>query len=141
MTPQRFTYVDVDNRGGAAAAVRHLIRSGRTRIATIAGPKDMSPSIDRLAGYREALEGEGTFDPGLAAHGDFSQVSGEHMMLRLLDRRPDIDAVFVASDLMAVGALRALARSKRQVPDDVADHREPTGRARRAHRPPANCWR
>ncbi len=118
--PDRYTYVDVDNRGGAKAAVRHLIGSGRTRIATIAGPKDMAPSIDRLAGYREVLDGEGRFDPGLVAYGDFGQVSGEHMTLRLLDRRPDIDAIFVASDLMAIGVLRALHRSKRKVPDDVA---------------------
>jgi DNA-binding LacI/PurR family transcriptional regulator len=118
--PQRYTYVDVDNQGGAEAAVRHLIRSGRTRIATIAGPKDMAPSIDRLAGYREVLTGEGRFDPALVAHGDFGQVSGEHVTLRLLDRRPDIDAIFVASDLMAIGALRALHRTNRKVPDDVA---------------------
>lgn len=118
--PDRYTYVDVDNRAGAEAAVRRLIRSGRTRIATIAGPKHVVSSIDRLAGYRAVLEGEGRFDPALVAHGDFGQVSGEHVARRLLDRRPDIDGIFVSSDLMAAGVLRALHRAGRKVPDDVA---------------------
>lgn len=118
--PQRYSYVDADNRGGAERAVQRLIKSGRSRIATIAGPKDMSPSMDRLAGYQGALAEAGLLDSGLVAHGDFGQVSGEHMALRLLDRRPDIDAIFVASDLMAIGALRALHRTGRKVPDDVA---------------------
>lgn len=118
--PNRHTYVDADNRGGAQAAVRHLVGTGRARIATIAGPKDMTPGMDRLAGYRAVLEEAGRFEPGLVAHGDFRQVSGEHMALRLLDRRPDIDGIFVASDLMATGVLRALRRTGRKVPDDVA---------------------
>lgn len=117
---QRYTYVDVDNEGGAHTAVRHLIGLGRSTIATIAGPKDMAPSIDRLAGYRAALEEHDRFDPALVVHGDFGQISGEHRALRLLDRRPDIDAIFVASDLMAAGVLRALHRLGRRVPDDVA---------------------
>jgi len=53
-------------------------------------------------------------------YGDFGQASGEHTTLRLLDRRPDLDAVFVASDLMATGVLRALRRAGRRVPEDVA---------------------
>ena len=115
-----FSFVDADNRGGAERAVRHLLESGRRRIATIAGPRDMSPGRDRLIGYQNALMDEGWFDPGLVVHGDFGQSSGEHMTQRLLDRRPDIDAIFAASDLMAVGVLRALRRSGRKVPDDVA---------------------
>ncbi|GHG32230.1 MULTISPECIES: LacI family DNA-binding transcriptional regulator [Amycolatopsis] len=118
--PARYTYVDVDNRGGAEAAVRHLQAAGRRRIATVAGPKDMAPGRDRLAGYAAAISGSGLIDPGLVAHGDFGQASGDHAMRRLLDRRPDLDAVFVASDVMAVGVLRALRRTGRRVPDDVA---------------------
>jgi DNA-binding LacI/PurR family transcriptional regulator len=114
------SYVDADNRGGAERAVRYLLDSGRRKIATIAGPRDRSPSVDRFAGYQAVLMEEGRFDPGLVEHGDFGQSSGEHMTARLLDRRPDVDAVFVASDLMAVGALRALRRAGRRVPDDVA---------------------
>ncbi|MEQ0565182.1 LacI family DNA-binding transcriptional regulator [Amycolatopsis sp. NEAU-NG30] len=112
--------VDVDNRGGAAAAVQYLLDSGRRRIATVAGPKDTAPGQDRLAGYLEVVAEAGLYDPGLLAYGDFGQASGEHVTLRLLDRRPDVDAVFVASDLMATGVLRALRRTGRSVPGDVA---------------------
>jgi DNA-binding LacI/PurR family transcriptional regulator len=115
--PHLYSYVDVDNHGGAARAVRYLVNSGRTRIATIAGPKDMTAGIDRLAGYRHALD---PHERQLVVHGDFSVGSGEHAMRTLLDRRPDVDAVFAASDLMALGALRALRRLGRRVPDDVA---------------------
>ncbi|MDL4819532.1 LacI family DNA-binding transcriptional regulator [Actinomadura opuntiae] len=113
-------YVDADNRGGAHAAVRHLLASGRRRIATIAGPADMAAGVDRLAGYRMAAQEAGMDVAGLVGHGDFGRLSGEHAMSRLLERRPGIDAVLAASDLMAVGALRALRRAGRRVPDDVA---------------------
>jgi DNA-binding LacI/PurR family transcriptional regulator len=114
------SYVDADNRGGAESAVRHLIAGGRTRVATVAGPQDMVPGIDRLAGYQLAVKEAGMSDPGLVVHGDFSQMSGQHALCRLLDRRPGLDAVFAASDLMATGVLRALHRAGRRVPDDVA---------------------
>ena len=118
--PAGLACVDVDNRGGAATAVRHLLAAGRTRIATVAGPKDTVPGQDRLAGYLAVISDAGLFDPGMVTYGDFGQASGEHVMLRLLDRRPDLDAVFVASDLMAAGVLRALRRAGRRVPGDVA---------------------
>ncbi|HEX5997592.1 MAG TPA: LacI family DNA-binding transcriptional regulator [Jiangellales bacterium] len=111
-------YVGVDNAGGAAAATRHLLASGRARIATIAGPLDMVGGIDRLAGYRAALKGSKS-RPMLAV-GDFTRESGVAAMRQLLDSDPDIDAVFVASDLMADGALRALRQAGRRVPEDVA---------------------
>ena len=115
------SYVDVDNRQGARSAVEHLIAGGRRVIATISGPLDMPVGIDRVAGYRDALSdaGLGT-DPGLEASGDFTQESGAKAMSRLLASRPDLDAVFVASDLMAVGALSALSAARRRVPKDVA---------------------
>ena len=114
------SYVDVDNQGGAEIAVRHLVASGRTVIATVAGPMDMAAGVDRLAGYRAVMAESGLSDDGLIAYGDFGQASGDHGMIRLLERRPDIDAVFAASDLMAAGVLRALRRAGRQVPEDVA---------------------
>lgn len=114
------SYVDADNVGGAYAAVRHLIGRGRKSIATIAGPPDMAPGVDRLLGYRKAVATDGIPDPGMIAYGDFSSMSGEHAMFRLIDHRPGIDAVFAASDLMAAGALHALQRLGRRVPDDVA---------------------
>jgi DNA-binding LacI/PurR family transcriptional regulator len=66
------------------------------------------------------MEEAGLADPGLIVFGDFGAISAEHGLYRLLDRRPKIDAVFVASDLMAAGALHALHRTGRRVPEDVA---------------------
>ncbi len=112
-------FVDADNVGGAAGAVRYLQRRGRRRIATIAGPADMSVGVDRLTGYRRAVRLAGAARE-IVAHGDFTVASGEAAMLRLLDRCPGLDAVFAASDPMAAGALRALARLGVRVPDDIA---------------------
>ena len=114
-------YVDVDNVGGARAGVAHLIERGRTRIATITGPRDMTAGQDRLAGYRAALADAGrAVEESLVEAGDFSEASGQAAMRALLDREPGLDAVFVANDPMAVGALRALREAGRRVPDDVA---------------------
>jgi DNA-binding LacI/PurR family transcriptional regulator len=115
------SFVDVDNRQGAQSAVAHLINGGRRIIATIAGPQDMAVGTDRLAGYRDALaDAHIAVDPALEAIGDFTQRSGAAAMTSLLAARPEIDAVFAASDLMAAGALSALAKAGRQVPADVA---------------------
>ncbi len=114
------SYVDADNLGGAARAVRHLVDTGRSVIATVAGPRDMTVGMDRLAGYRRVMADAERSDHGLVFFGDFGQASGEHAATRLLERRPDVDAIFTASDLMAVGVLRALRRAGRRVPDDVA---------------------
>jgi DNA-binding LacI/PurR family transcriptional regulator len=114
-------FVDVDNTGGARQAVAHLADSGRRRVATVAGPQDMGVGVARLAGYREACrEADLVTDEDLIAYGDFSESSGLAAMQQLLSRAPDLDAVFVASDLMAAGALRALRETGRRVPADVA---------------------
>lgn len=114
-------YVDVDNRGGAGAAVAHLLETGRRRVATIAGPQDMPPGADRLAGYHETLARAGLAGAdGLVEVADFTLDGGRAAMERLLERAPDIDAVFAASDLMAIGALAALDAAGRSVPGDVA---------------------
>ena len=115
------SYVDVDNRQGAQSAVAHLVGAGRRVVATITGPLDMAPGVDRLNGYRDALAEAGLpADPTLEATGDFTQNGGSLAMERLLAARPDLDAVFAASDLMAAGALAVLAAAGRRVPRDVA---------------------
>lgn len=111
-------FIDHDNRGGGLLAAQHLIARGCLRVATVAGPADMSAGIDRLEGFAEALGDR--FDHGLVEHGDFTQAGGEAATDRLLTRAPDIDGIFAASDLMALGALRALRRTGRRVPEDVA---------------------
>jgi DNA-binding LacI/PurR family transcriptional regulator len=115
---QTVPFVDVDHAGGVGLAVGHLLARGRTRIATIAGPQDMIAGLERLAGYRTALRGSRR--RSIVAVGDFTQESGAAAMRQLLDDDPRLDAVFVASDLMAEGALRTLRRAGRRVPDDVA---------------------
>lgn len=118
---ERLSYVNSDNDGGSAEAVRHLVRSGRTRIATITGPLDMDVARSRLAGWRTALQEAGMpAEQLLVAEGDFTEESGNRAMRSLLERVPDLDAVFAASDVMAAGALVELRRQNRRVPDDVA---------------------
>lgn len=111
-------FVDNDNEGGARMAARHLRDRGREVVGTIAGPADMSAGIDRLVGFRSGLGR--AFRASRVEHSDFTHQGGEQAMSRLLERVPDLDGVFVASDLMALGALRALRRAGRRVPDDVA---------------------
>ncbi|NJQ01312.1 LacI family DNA-binding transcriptional regulator [Streptomyces zingiberis] len=108
-------YVDTDNRDGARQAVRHLLDRGRRRIVAVTGPLDQTSAADRLEGYRDALGGAGE-----AAPGDFTAEGGERAMAELLERRPDLDAVFAGSDLMATGVLRALRARGLRVPQDVA---------------------
>jgi DNA-binding LacI/PurR family transcriptional regulator len=115
------SYVTADNAGGAAAAVRHLLDSGRRRIATITGALDMDVGRSRLEGWRAAHAEAGVpADELLVEVGDFTEEGGRRAMRSLLERAPDLDAVFAASDLMAVSALSELRRQGRQVPGDVA---------------------
>jgi DNA-binding LacI/PurR family transcriptional regulator len=116
--PVDIPYVDNDNVGGAVAGVRHLVESGRRRIATIAGPQDMIAGQDRLAGYRNVLRDSDL--RSIVAVGDFTRESGAIAMRQLLGDDPSLDAVFVANDLMAIGALQSLRQAGRRVPDDVA---------------------
>lgn len=112
-------YVEVDQRAGARMAVDRLVSEGRRRIGTIAGPQDMPAAQERLEGFREALAAYGiTGAP--CAEADFTRVGGAEAMGRLLAERPDLDGVFVASDLMAQGALQTLLRAGRRLPQDVA---------------------
>lgn len=114
-------YVDADNTGGAAQAVRLLVERGCRRIATIAGPQDMSAACDRLAGYRSALREAGRRPRARdVVIGDFSPSGGAVAMRQLLAEAPDIDAVFAANDLMAVGAMQVAIEAGRRIPDDLA---------------------
>ncbi|MBI4674568.1 MAG: LacI family DNA-binding transcriptional regulator [Chloroflexi bacterium] len=118
-THTNLAYVDVDNRVSARDAVLYLMRLGYQRVATIAGPHNMIAGVDRLNGYKDALKTRGIApDPNLIAEGDFSEGGGYQEMQRLLRHAPD--AVFVASDAMALGAMRALREAGKRVPDDIA---------------------
>ncbi|SDC92921.1 transcriptional regulator, LacI family [Sanguibacter gelidistatuariae] len=112
-------FVDVDNVAGGFLATNHLIAQGRTNIAHVGGPSDMAAGEDRLAGWRQALTEAGMAE-GPLARGDFTTVSGVQAMETILALDPTVDAVFAASDLMAMGVLRVLAKHGRSVPEDVA---------------------
>jgi LacI family transcriptional regulator len=115
----RLSFVDVDNVTGAYTAVTHLVRQGRRRIGLITGPPGSLAAEDRKQGYLNALrERRVPVDESLMAHGDFTTTSSYEAMQRLLEHHPD--AVFVASDSMAVGVLQALREAGRRVPDEIA---------------------
>ncbi|MCX5137227.1 LacI family DNA-binding transcriptional regulator [Streptomyces sp. NPDC060011] len=117
----KVSYVAADDRDGARDMVRHLLSLGRRRIGMVTGPLDTPGGVERLAGYREVLAEAGVeADDRLIASGDYSRASGEAGAVRLLERAPDVDAVFVASDLMAQGVLAALHKAGRRVPEDVS---------------------
>jgi DNA-binding LacI/PurR family transcriptional regulator len=110
--------VSADDLNGARRMVEYLLESGRTRIAHIAGPLDTSGGSGRLAGYRAALGDR--FDERLVAHGDYGRASGMAAMKELLERAPDIDAVFAANDGMAVAAMSELQARGIDVPGRIA---------------------
>ncbi|GAA2785785.1 LacI family DNA-binding transcriptional regulator [Crossiella cryophila] len=117
--PTRITYVDVDQVAGGALAAQHLHALVRHDFATITGPLEAPAGQGRLTGFRDTLIGLG-HPPPLIAEGDFSRAGGAAAMERLLADTPGLDAVFVASDLMAQGALPVLRKHGRRVPEDVA---------------------
>ena len=115
----RVPYVAADDREGARQMTAHLRSLGRSRIATITGPMDTSGGQQRLAGFKDVL-GRRAAKARVAYATDYSFRAGEQAMESLLGSAPDLDAVFVASDLLAAGALASLHRAGRKVPDDVA---------------------
>ena len=118
-TTEGISYIDVDNVNGAIKATRHLLGLGYQRIATISGPPQSTAAYDRIEGYKIALTQAGmTIDSSLMVEGDFTELTGYYAMKKLLPEKPD--AVFVASDLMAVGAMRYVQEAGLSVPDDIA---------------------
>ncbi len=114
-------FVDADNIGGAGMATRHLLDTGRRCIASVTGPQDMCAGQDRLAGFVDTfVERELEVRKDLIAEAMFTITSGYEAMQRLLEVEPKIDAVFAASDLTALGAMRAIEASGRRIFDDVA---------------------
>lgn len=120
---KNINWVDVDNRGAAYLLVSHLIRLGRRRIATIAGPERTAWGTDRLDGYKQALVENGiSVDPALIfrVEDNFGQRNGYECMKMLLGVHTPPEAMFVASDLMALGAARAIHEANLRIPEDIA---------------------
>lgn len=112
--------VDNDNVGGARMATEHLLGLGRRTVATITGPTDEKAALDRLTGWQQAMGVSQERADRLTACGEFTRQGGEQAMRELLERLPELDAVFAANDLMADGALRALRAAGKRVPEDIA---------------------
>jgi DNA-binding LacI/PurR family transcriptional regulator len=117
-TGAAMTYVAADDRGGARQMARYLLDQGRRRIATVAGPGDTAGGVERLAGFRDVL-GRRASGRTIVRAATYSIEAGRAAMAELLVAYPELDAVFVASDLLAVGALQALHEAGRSVPGDV----------------------
>jgi len=114
--------VDVDNVAGAMAAVDHLVALGHRRIGCVTNaPLAYTSASERVDGYRRALRNAGLEpDDELVVEADFDARSGHRAMAGLLARARPLDAVFVASDVVALGAIAAIRETGRRVPDDIA---------------------
>ncbi|WP_022982613.1 LacI family DNA-binding transcriptional regulator [Ideonella sp. B508-1] len=118
--PQLFS-LEFDNLTGARLAARHLLDLGHRRIAFIAGDPAHNDALDRLAGYRQALEEAGEpVDPTLILPGDFTETGGLLAATRLLESRQPFTAIFAANDQTAIGAALGLHRRNIRIPDDVS---------------------
>lgn len=112
--------VSVDNRASAEQAVRHLIEAGARRVAMITGPADVSSAADRLAGYHAAMAAAGLpVTDDLIAGGDFRAEGGHEAARALLASPSRPEALFVANNLMLVGAINALTEAGVRFPDDI----------------------
>jgi DNA-binding LacI/PurR family transcriptional regulator len=118
---QKYCSVTGDNLNGGRLATEHLIGSHRQKIGFIGGPQEELEVQQRQAGYENALKDAGrVVDATLIDYGDFSDTSGAEAMKRLLKRAPDIDAVFINSDLMAITAMDAIREEGRRIPEEIA---------------------
>jgi LacI family transcriptional regulator len=108
----------IDNHAGALAITRHLIETGRRRIAFIAGPSDNIEAAERLRGYRAALGALAEPNERIV-QGDFSEASGLAAGRALIAAGAP-DAIFAANDMMAIGCLQALREAGLDIPGDIA---------------------
>lgn len=138
--PVRISYVDLAHQDGGRLAAGHLLARGCRRIATICGPLDLPAGQERLAGFRDTMA-RGGHPCVPVAEGQFTQESGEAAMERLLAEHPDLDGVFAANDLMAIGACHVLREHGRRVPEDVAVVGFDDSSAASASRPPLTTVR
>lgn len=119
LNEDRTCFIDIDNVAASEKAVRHLIQIGYKHIGTITGHLTSTVGIDRLAGYKKALESSSLkLNPALIIESDFTDAGGYAAMQKILPFKPD--AIFAASDMMAIGAIRAIMDAGLEVPKDVA---------------------
>ncbi|MGQ9625868.1 MAG: substrate-binding domain-containing protein [Anaerolineae bacterium] len=120
-THSDLSIISIDNYTGGRTATEHLLEQGYRNIGHISGPLDWWEARQRKAGWQDALSEAGfqVADHHWAS-GNWSSASGEQAMRRLLDAYPEMDAVFVANDQMALGVLQVACQKGIQVPKDLA---------------------
>lgn len=117
---QEVSSVDADNIHGAAMAVRYLVNSGCRKLATVTGHMDLFSSRDRLTGFKRGLEEKNLpIQEERIAFGDFTEEGG-YLQTKSLLSNTDFDGMFVASDMMSFGAMRAIQEAGLRIPEDVA---------------------
>lgn len=114
-------FVTSDNVGGAYKATRHLLENGHRTIGLINGHAQAHVSSQRLDGYVSAMNEYGIEpDAALRMDGSFTEEGGKEAAYQLLSRRPDVTAIFCASDLMALGAIQAIRGLGLRIPQDIS---------------------
>lgn len=114
-------YVMTDNINGARFAVRHLVSRGHRKIGFVNGHGMAAVSVDRRRGYEDAMRSANLpVDPSWIYESDFTLEGGKRGLKSLLESHPDMTGVFLASDLMAIGALQYAREEGIRVPEDIA---------------------
>ena len=115
-----FSVVAIDNHHGAALATQHLIQQGYQHIGIITGPSAWWEASERYRGWKETIATAGlTGKPSFVVEGDWTAAGGEKAFLELVKQNPEVDAVFVSNDQMALGVLKAAHRLGMTIPDNM----------------------
>ena len=113
--------IAIDNQAIGRLATEHLLAGGARRIGLVTGLPNWWEAQQRELGWRSALLGAGlAADPGLVEAGDWTANSGQAALGALLEREPELDAVFASNDQMALGVLHAAHQLGRRVPEELA---------------------
>lgn len=113
--------VTSDNRAGAREAIYHLLSLGHRRIGYVGGPLGVCASVDRLEGYKDALQHAGVpWDERLVRNGDFRVDGGLRAGRELLASAAPPTAIFAANGMMALGVLQALEQAEMRCPEDMS---------------------
>lgn len=115
-----FSHVSINNKKGGELAANHLLEIGCKRIGHIRGPEDVTIATERFWGYRTVVHKLDWYNQSWVTNGDFTVEGGYHAMKELLLKHPEVDGVFAANDLSAIGAMKAAYEWNLKIPDDLA---------------------
>jgi len=116
---ERFQSIGIDNVEAARVATRHLLALGRRRVAHLSGPLEWREARDRRDGWLDALA-EADLEPGPMAVGNWTSASGAAAFMQILEADPTVDALFAASDQMALGAMHVANARRIRIPEQLA---------------------